>query len=154
MRCLFKSGTRFRGGGKKQKTISKQRNPNGSLGSPQLGSLGLPIFFLLFYSIFLNPTTTEPGPWPCLFEEGLHLKVACDKDLFLSSFQYYSFFFTETSFDFECIKARALIPFFWHKNVVLIRGRHLIRGRAYSREYGTVKILLLVSTCSTETTVV
>lgn len=112
MRCLFKSGTRFRGGGKKQKTISKQRNPNGSLGSPQLGSLGLPIFFLLFYSIFLNPTTTEPGPWPCLFEEGLHLKVACDKDLFLSSFQYYNFFFHRNVFWFWMHKGQGTYSLF------------------------------------------
>lgn len=154
MRCLFKSGTRFRGGGKKQKTISKQRNPNGSLGSPQLGSLGLPIFFCCFIPFFLTPPLQSLVPGHAYLRKASIWKLRATKICFFQVSNITAFFFTETSFDFECIKAKALIPFFWHKNVVLIRGRHLIRGRAYSSEYGTVNILLLVSTCSTATTVV
>ena len=154
MRCLFKSGTRLRGGGKKQKTISKQRNPNGSLGSPQLGSLGLPIFFCCFIPFLLTPPLQSLVPGHAYLRKASIWKLRATKICFFQVSNITVFFFTETSFDFECIKAKALIPFFWHKNVVLIRGRHLIRGRAYSSEYGTVNILLLVSTCSTATTVV
>lgn len=154
MRCLFKSGTRFRGGGKKQKTISKQRNPNGSLGSPQLGSLGLPIFFCCFIPFFLTPPLQSLVPGHAYLRKASIWKLRATKICFFQVSNITVFFFTETFFDFECIKAKAPIPFFWHKNVVLIRGRHLIRGRAYSSEYGTVNILLLVSTCSTATTVV
>ena len=154
MCCLFKSGTRLRSGGKKKKTISKQRKPNGSLGSPQLPSLDLPIFFCCFIPFFLTPPLQSLVPGHAYLRKASIWKLHATKICFFQVSNITVFFFTETSFDFECIKARALIPFFCHKNVVLIRGRHLIRGRAYSSEYGTVKILLLVSTCSTETTVV
>ena len=112
MCCLFKSGTRLRSGGKKKKTISKQRKPNGSLGSPQLPSLDLPIFFCCFIPFFLTPPLQSLVPGHAYLRKASIWKLHATKICFFQVSNITVFFFTETSFDFECIKARALIPFF------------------------------------------
>ena len=100
MRCLFKSGTRLRGGGKKQKTISKQRNPNGSLGSPQLGSLGLPIFFCCFIPFFLTPPLQSLVPGHAYLRKASIWKLRATKICFFQVSNITVFFFHRNVFWF------------------------------------------------------